>query len=129
MPTLPRLPETAGPLLEARIERRVFGARGSHPAPAYSRADDAADRLVREVERPDLRCAVSRFGADWYAIWWTDRSRPERVATGSGPSRPLAICRAVANLPEQCFAAATEGDPAAGLSPCAADGGGARTAS
>jgi len=107
--------EEAGPRLDGRIERSLYGDR-AQPVPArYSRDDEAADRLVRELEQRSLRCVVMRVAGTWYCVWWRaghSDSRPERLATGSAPTRALSICRAVGNLPESLLHSELRGDPA-----------------
>ena len=102
-----RLPAEAGPDLEARIARRVFG-NAAHPVLPYSQDDAAADVLVRALEGDVLRCALARFAGTWYAVWWKPSAtgRLERLATGSASRRALAICRSVVNLPASAFGAA-----------------------
>jgi hypothetical protein len=95
------MPEEAGGRLDHRIARLVFGAEGPAATPRYSSEDAAADRLVAQLEREGLRCALSRFGGSWYCVWWRadgPSAPPQRLATGSAATRALAICRAVLNL-------------------------------
>ena len=98
-----RLPGEAGPLLDRQIERTLHGDRAPlRPAP-YSRDDEAADGLVRQIRATVTPLRRDAGHGTWYCVWWRiarPEARPERLATGSAPTRPLSICRAVLNLPE-----------------------------
>jgi len=91
-----------GTSLDQEVARHVFrGGDGFEPA-KYSSDDVAAQRLRELLEaRGTIRCAFEPWEGTWYCTWWTSgTSGPrERLASGSGPSRALAFCRACLNLP------------------------------
>jgi len=84
---------------------RQMGDAG--PAPAYSTDAAAADRLVRRLEASGVSLVWEREGQWWYCtlsveVGWAR----ERLAMGSGPTREIALCRAVCNLPSSVRLAA-----------------------
>jgi len=87
----------AGPDLDRLIERKLNGDAKKR-TPPYSTSEKAANRLLRRLEMQDMPCTIEHVDGMWYCIFWvqSDRSR-ERLATGSGETRALAIARAVLN--------------------------------
>jgi hypothetical protein len=87
----------AGPDLDRLIERKLNGDAKKR-TPPYSTSEKAANRLLRRLELQDMPCSVERIDDVWYATFWIllGDSR-ERLSTGSGETRALAIARAVQN--------------------------------
>ena len=89
--------------LDLEVARHVFGHASSRDeAAAYSRDEIAAQRLRELLEaRGTLRCTFEPWEGTWYCTWWTvaEGAPRERLASGSGPTRALAFCRASVNLP------------------------------
>jgi hypothetical protein len=94
-------PAESGPALDRRIGRLVDGPRSAGGL-AYSTDDRAADRLAARLEEKGIKATMEQASEAWYCVFWASRpgdNVAERVASGSATSRPLAICRAVLNLP------------------------------
>jgi hypothetical protein len=85
----------AGPDLDRQIERKLNGD-AKKKTPPYSTSEKAASRLIRRLQLQDMPCTVERIEDVWFCTFWTSNSR-ERVATGSGETRALAIARGVMN--------------------------------
>ena len=91
-----------GDLLDGEVARRVFGRSRESDTPPYSTDEDAALRLRELLEaRGGLRCVFEPWEGTWYCTWWTveEGALRERIASGSGPTRAVAFCRASVNLP------------------------------
>ncbi|HMF09482.1 MAG TPA: hypothetical protein VKJ00_10130 [Thermoanaerobaculia bacterium] len=84
-----------GPDLDRLIARRLGD---SAPQAEYSVEPAAADRLIARLEQTGLRLQSERADELWYCA--LSAGTGQRLATGSGPTRELALCRAVSNLPE-----------------------------
>jgi hypothetical protein len=100
MPVVP--PAESGPALDRRIARLIDGARIDGAAPSYSTEHSQADDLVQRLETHGITAGIEQDADTWYCVFWAPRpgdGKRERVATGSAAARPLAICRAVLNLP------------------------------
>lgn len=86
-----------GPDLDRQIERKLNGD-AKKKTPPYSTSEKAANRLLRRLEMQDMPCSVEEIDGTWYCTFWvvlpTGR---ERISTGSGETRALAIARAVMN--------------------------------
>jgi len=95
-------PAASGLGLDRRIARLIDGPRtGSEPLP-YSTDEHAADGLMSRLERVGLTAELEQEKDHWYCVFWAPRrgdGQKERIASGSALERPLAICRAVLNLP------------------------------
>lgn len=99
----PSVPK-AGPELDRRIAREIFGLRNPEHVPAYSSDDAAADMVIARLKSPTLRCAVEQFDSRWLAVWWgkipgKSIDKSERLSTSTARTRALAICRSALNLP------------------------------
>jgi hypothetical protein len=87
----------AGPELDRLIERKLNGDAKKR-TPPYSTSEKAANRLLRRLEMQDMPCTVEQIDGVWYCTFWIvyPASR-ERLSTGRGETRALAIARAVVN--------------------------------
>jgi hypothetical protein len=65
--------------------------------------DGASESLIADLRsRAGLETTFEHDGDDWYCVFWAARpgdGTKERVASGSAPTRSLATCRAILNLP------------------------------
>jgi hypothetical protein len=87
----------AGPDLDRQIERKLNGDAKKR-TPPYSTSEKAANRLLRRLELQDMPCTVELIDAVWFCTFWTAvADSRERLSTGSGETRALAIARAVMN--------------------------------
>lgn len=87
----------AGPDLDRQIERKLNGD-AKKKTPPYSTSEKAANRLLRRLEMQDMPCSVEQIDGVWYCTFWiVFESSRERLSTGSGETRELAIARAVMN--------------------------------
>jgi hypothetical protein len=87
----------AGPELDRQIERKLNGD-AKKKTPPYSTSEKAANRLLRRLELQDMPCSIEEIDGVWYCTFWIAFSdRRERLSTGSGETRALAIARAVMN--------------------------------
>jgi hypothetical protein len=87
----------AGPDLDRLIERKLNGDAKKR-TPPYSTSEKAANRLLRRLELQDMPSSVERIDDVWYATFWiVSGDSRERLSTGSGETRALAIARAVHN--------------------------------
>ena len=86
-----------GPDLDRQIERKLNGDAKKR-TPPYSTSEKAASRLLRRLEMQDMPASVEEVDGNWFCTFWVvfDGIR-ERLATGSGETRALAIARAVMN--------------------------------
>jgi hypothetical protein len=92
----------SGPDLDRRIARLVGGSRSTGDPLAYSTDEGAADALTAHLEKRGIAATLERDADYWYCVFWSPRSGDavmERIATGTAPTRPLAVCRAAMNLP------------------------------
>jgi hypothetical protein len=70
--------------------------------PRYSTEESPAADLVRRLENQGITAAIEQDADSWYCVFWAARpgdGTKERIASGSAEARPLAVCRAVLNLP------------------------------
>lgn len=88
---------SAGPELDRQIERKLNGD-AKKKTPPYSTSEKAANRLLRRLEMQDMPCTIEEIDGVWFCTFWIilPGSR-ERLSTGSGETRALAIARAVMN--------------------------------
>ncbi|MCA1580849.1 MAG: hypothetical protein LC796_05530 [Acidobacteria bacterium] len=88
---------SAGPELDRQIERKLNGD-AKKKTPPYSTSEKAANRLLRRLEMQDMPCTIEEIDGVWFCTFWIllPNSR-ERLSTGSGETRALAIARAVMN--------------------------------
>ena len=85
-----------GPELDRLIERKLNGD-AKKKTPPYSTSEKAANRL-RRLEMQDMPCSLEKIEGIWYCTFWiVFADRRERLSTGSGETRALAIARAVMN--------------------------------
>ena len=94
--------EVSGSALDQRIGRLVEGRSTNGEVPSYSTDDRAADAVLSRLATQGLASTFEQDEDKWYCVLWVDGNgdrAKERLATGSAPTRPLAICRAVLNLP------------------------------
>jgi hypothetical protein len=95
-------PADPGPYLDRRIARLIEGPRSAAESPPYSTEETAAQELVVRLDRQGITATFEQDGDYWYCVFWGPRAGDgvkERVSSGSALTRPLAICRAVLNLP------------------------------
>jgi len=86
-----------GPELDRLIERKLNGD-AKKKTPPYSTSEKAANRLLRRLEMQDMPCSLEEIEGIWYCTFWiVFGDRRERLSTGSGETRALAIARAVMN--------------------------------
>lgn len=86
-----------GPDLDRQIERKLNGDAKKR-TPPYSTSEKAASRLLRRLEMQDLPASVEEIDGKWFCTFWVVvEAARERLATGSGETRALAIARAVMN--------------------------------
>lgn len=87
----------AGPELDRQIERKLNGD-AKKKTPPYSTSEKAANRLLRRLELQDMPSSIEEIDSVWYCTFWVVfRDSRERLSTGSGKTRALAIARAVMN--------------------------------
>ncbi len=83
----------AGPDLDSRVEREIFGMRTDHPRGFYSVEDSAAQRVIERVQGlvpgAQLRCMVDNglFRCEW---WMGKRL----LGSATAPRSALAVCAA-----------------------------------
>ena len=97
-----------GAYLDRLIELRVFGRKPYATVPAYSADDTASELVIARLNRPPLRWMSLKDGDQWTFHWRAPVSddssgestaaRYSRIVSASGPTRPLAICRAALKL-------------------------------
>lgn len=95
-------PAESGPALDRRIARLIDGPRNGGVPPTYSTEEPPASDLVQRLEDCGITASIEQDADSWYCVFWAPGpgdSTKERVASGSAAARPLAICRAVLNLP------------------------------
>lgn len=97
------LPAESGPVLDRRILRLIDGPRDTAgPPPPYSTEESPAAELLARLEALGITACFEQDADSWYCVFWAARpgdDRKERIASGGAAARPLAICRAVLNLP------------------------------
>jgi hypothetical protein len=77
---------------------RALGEDGK--APPYSTDAAAADSLKTRLEQGGISLSFETAGQQSYCTLWVEIGWVrERMATGSGPTPEMALCRAVVNLP------------------------------
>jgi len=95
-------PAESGFALDRRIARLIDGPRNGGESPHYSTEESPASDLIQRLENRGIAASMEQHEGLWYCVFWAprpgDRTK-ERVASGSAAARPLAICRAVLNLP------------------------------
>jgi hypothetical protein len=91
--------QEAGPGLDSEVARRLGEDRA--PPAGYSTDPAAADRLISRLEESSLLVTWIEATPLWYCTLAISSSGVrERIATGTAATRPLALCRAVVNLPD-----------------------------
>jgi hypothetical protein len=86
-----------GAELDRLIERKLNGDARKN-APPYSTSEKVANRLLRRLEMQDMPSTLEEIEGVWYCTFWVVfADRRERLSTGSGKTRALAIARAVMN--------------------------------
>ena len=91
--------QDAGPGLDREVTRRLGEDRT--PAAGYSTDPAAADRLISRLEESAIFITWIHAKPFWYCTLAISVSGVrERIATGTAGTRPLALCRAVVNLPD-----------------------------
>ena len=89
----------AGPVLDKEIARRLGEDRT--PVAGYSTDHAVADRLISRLEESAIIVTWVQAKPFWYCTLAVSVSGArERIATGTAETRPLALCRAVVNLPD-----------------------------
>jgi hypothetical protein len=76
--------------------------RNAAAPPQYSTEESQAANLVQRLEAHGITASIEQDADSWYCVFWAPRpgdGTKERVASGAAAARPLAICRAVLNLP------------------------------
>ncbi|MEP6802827.1 MAG: hypothetical protein ABJC07_12845 [Acidobacteriota bacterium] len=87
----------AGPDLDRQIEKKLNGD-AKKKTPPYSTSEKAANRLIRRLEMQDMPCTLEEIDGAWFCTFWVLLpGGRERLSTGSGETRALAIARAVMN--------------------------------
>jgi hypothetical protein len=100
-----------GPELDRLIERKLNGD-AKKKTPPYSTSEKAANRLLRRLEMQDMPCSLEEIQGIWYCTFWiVFGDRRERLSTGSGETRALAIARAVMNARLGMGASLSAGTP------------------
>jgi hypothetical protein len=92
----PALPSEAGADLDQMVSYHLGGERPRVASPV-STSEHAASRLLRRIEREGLKALLQSQDGHWYCSW-RRVSDGSLVASGSGLSREVAICRSVLNL-------------------------------
>lgn len=91
------IPE-AGPALDTAVAQRL-GDAGS-PDARYSTDPAVADPLIARLEQDSVFATCEQVGDLWYCLLTADVAGVrQRIASGSGETRSLALCRAVVHLP------------------------------
>jgi hypothetical protein len=91
--------QEAGPGLDREVARRLGEDRTL--AAGYSTDPAAADRLISRLEESAIFVTWIKARPFWYCTLAIPVSGVrERIATGMAATRPLALCRAVVNLPD-----------------------------
>lgn len=84
--------------LDREVARRL-GEEGPESAGCSTDAR-AANGLIARLERHGFFADCERSGNLWYCTLSSSVGGfRERISTGAGPTRPVALCRAVVNLP------------------------------
>jgi hypothetical protein len=91
------IPE-AGPALDVEVAMRLGGA--GKPDPLYSTDPAVADQLIARLGQESVFAACEQVDDLWYCVLTADVAGVrQRIASGSGETRSLALCRAVVHLP------------------------------
>jgi hypothetical protein len=91
--------QEAGPELNRQVARRLGENR--IPAAGYSTDPAVADRLISRLEESSYFVTWIEAKPLWYCtLAIASSGARERIATGAAATRPLALCRAVLNLPD-----------------------------
>jgi hypothetical protein len=86
-----------GPELDRLIQRKLNGEAKKN-TPPYSTSEKIANRLLRRLEMEEMPSTLEEIEGVWYCTFWVlFAGRRERLSTGSGETRALAIARAVMN--------------------------------
>jgi hypothetical protein len=90
--------DPAGPDLDRKIAACLSGEVRKR-VPSYSTDDRAADRARQSLAEEGLTLELEESGGLWYCACRSGEGGVIRLlATGSGETRALAICRAILNL-------------------------------
>ncbi len=91
------IPE-AGPALDAEVAKRLGSA--GNPEARYSTDPALANQLIARLGQESVFAVCEQVDALWYCVLTADvGSVRQRIATGSGETHSLALCRAIAHLP------------------------------
>jgi hypothetical protein len=91
------IPE-AGPALDIEVARRL-GAAGK-PEARYSTDPASADPLIARLGQDSVFATCEQVDDLWYCVLTADVAGVrQRIASGSGETRSLALCRAIVHLP------------------------------
>jgi hypothetical protein len=91
------IPE-AGPALDTEVAERLGDA--VPPDVRYSTDPAVADRLVARLGEESVLAMCEQVDELWYCVLTADVAGVrQRIASGSGETRSLALCRAVVHLP------------------------------
>jgi hypothetical protein len=97
-----------GPALDAEVAKRLGEA--DSPEARYSTDPALCDRLVARLEQEAVFAACEQVDDLWYCVLTADVAGVrQRIATGSGETRSLALCRAVVHLPLRQSSDSSEG--------------------
>jgi hypothetical protein len=110
------IPE-AGPALDAEVAKRLkeAGSPQGTPESRYSTDPALVDRLVASLGQESVFAACEQVDDLWYCVLTAEVAGVrQRIASGSGETRSLALCRAVVHLPPR-----QDPDPSDGGSPSA----------
>jgi hypothetical protein len=88
-------------LSDGELDREVAARLGRERscAAGYSTRPGVADRVLADCEECGLFWQIEQSFGLWYCILSRRRDGSDRLATGSGETRELAVCRAFLNLP------------------------------
>jgi hypothetical protein len=95
-------PAESGPALDGRMARLFDGPPDGGEPPRYSTEESLAADVLERLENRGITASIEQDADSWYCVFWAPRpgdGTNERIATGSAAARPLAVCRAVLNLP------------------------------
>jgi len=96
-----------GPALDNEVAERLREPKS--PIVPYSTDPAAVNRLVTSLEREATFAACEQVDGLWYCVLTGDVAGVrQRIASGSGETRSLALCRAVVNLPVRHPSASSE---------------------
>jgi hypothetical protein len=87
-----------GPTLDAEVAKRL--EKAGSPEARYSTDPALVDRLVASLGQESVFAACELVDGVWYCVLTADVAGVrQRIASGSGETRSLALCRAVVHLP------------------------------